>query len=165
MGDAIIGLAGALIGGLAAVVGAGLQARNALSVQAKQLKAEERRRRNEEAERLRELRRALVRRYLFQLDEAIHSLRHCLRNWRQEGGQEWTARRPGYWEVTSLYVFARALAAERLLALEGVYPELDALWAESDVRLTPRAVEQALDEALGQEFFYLQRLRDATGIG
>ncbi len=58
------------------------------------------------------------------------------------------ALEPGYWEVTSLYPVARALMAERILALGGIYVELDALSSNEDTKFPERAVEEAVRGAL-----------------
>jgi hypothetical protein len=51
---------------------------------------------------------------------------------------------------------ARALGAERVLALEGIYLDIEALWPGG--RLPPRAVEGALRDAVGEDFFQYDRL-------
>ena len=159
MSDAVVGLLGALVGGVAAVGGAFLQARSAAKLQLQQAEEEESRRRADSAKQLKERQRALARRYLFQLDEAVDSLLHRLDNWTRRGGQWYAgAREPAYWEATSLYAMARALGAERVLALEGVYLDLEALWPDSSTGLPPRAVENALRDAVGESFFQYDRL-------
>lgn len=159
MPDAIIGLAGALLGGGAAIAGAALQARSAASLQLARAQEEESRRRVERAEELQERQRALARRYLFQLGEAVDSLLHRVDNWLRRGGQHYAgARKAGYWETTTLYAIARTLGAERLLALDAVYLDLEALWPDSHVRLRPRAIEDALRDAAGEGFFQYDRL-------
>jgi hypothetical protein len=157
--DAIIGLAGALVGGLAAVAGAALQARSAASLQAKRAEEDERRRDAETAERLQERQRELARRYLFQLGDAVDSLLHRFDNWLREGGQDYAEERsPGYWEPSTLYAVARALAAERILSLEAVYLDLQALWPTDHPSLPTRAVEDAFRDSVGQRFFQYDRL-------
>jgi hypothetical protein len=159
MSDAVVGLLGALVGGVAAVGGAFLQARSAAKLQVQQAEKEENRRRAESAEHLKERQRALARRYLFQLDEAVDSLLHRLDNWTRRGGQWYAgARDPEYWEATTLYAMARALGAERILALEGIYLDIEALWPGGARRLPPRAVEDALRDAVGERFFQYDRL-------
>lgn len=159
MSDAVVGLLGALVGGVAAFGGAWLQARSAAKLQAHQSEKEERRRRADSAEHLKERQRALARRYLFQLDEAVDSLLHRLDNWVRRGGQSYAgARDPEYWEATTLYAVARTLGAERILALEGLYLDLDVLWPDSGEGLPPRAVEDALRDTVGETFFQYDRL-------
>lgn len=62
----------------------------------------------------------------------------------------------GYWEVTSLYAVARTLGAERILDLEGVYVELQALSSGEAAKLPRHAVEETVTEAFG--FFRYHRL-------
>ncbi len=71
-------------------------------------------------------RRELVQRYLFQLQDAVVSPRLRLENWAWRGGQTVSESvDPGYWDVTILYALGRALAAERILSLEGVYAAIE----------------------------------------
>jgi hypothetical protein len=159
MDEALIGLAGALAGGAAAVAGAALQARSAASLHRRQVDDEERRRHLEAAERLQERQRALARRYLFQLGEAVDSLLQRVDNWLRRGGKLYAGTlSPGYWETTTLYVFARALGAERILSLDAVYLDLQALWPDGHASLSPRAVERAVADAVGGEWFQYDRL-------
>jgi hypothetical protein len=161
MSNAISGLLGALVGGLAAFGGVWLQGRNAARLQREQAARQEE-----------ERRRLVARRYLYQLGDAVDSLLHRVRNWAKEGGARWSETQyPGYWEITNLYVFGRALGAERLLALEGVYVELDALSyneaansSEKDEKLPQRAVEKAVEKVFGQRLFYYHRLLLAESV-
>ena len=92
---------------------------------------------------LQERQRILARRYLYQLGDAVESLRCRVNNWAHHGGPGFSeGRYPGYWEVTSLYAVARALGAERILALEGVYVELQAFSSGAAANLPERAVEK-----------------------
>ena len=152
MSNAISGLLGAIVGGLAAIAGAWLQARNTARLQREAAEQQEKRRRAES-------RQLLARRYLYQLGDAVDSLLHRVDNWAHRGGPRYAeGLHPGYWEITSLYVVARALAAERILALQGVYVELQALSSSEDANLPPRAVEEAMRRAFGQGLFYYHRL-------
>ena len=74
------------------------------------------------------------------------------------------ALEPGYWEVTSLYAVARALGAERILALGGIYVELDALSSNEDTKFPERSVEEAVRGALGQNLFCYHRLALAEAV-
>lgn len=104
------------------------------------------------------LRRHLARRYLYQLMDAVDSLLHRVDNWaHREGARYSEGLHPGYWEMTSLYVIARALGAERIMALEGVYVDLEAL-SKGEVRLKERVVEDAIGKALGHGLFHYHRL-------
>jgi hypothetical protein len=154
MASSISGLLGAIVGGLAVFGGAWLQARNAARLQ-----------RDQAAQQEEERRRLLARRYLYQLRDAVDSLLHRVDNWAHLGGAKWSeGRYPGYWEVTSLYVVARALGAERVLALEGVYVELHALSSDKFAKLPERAVEEAVDKAFGLDLFYYHRLALAEAV-
>ena len=110
MSGAIASLLGALVGGLAAIGGAWLQARSTARLQREEAARQEEHRQAERTALLRDRRRVLARRRLFQLGDAVDSLRHRVNNWANRGGLEYSEGRfPGYWEVTSLYAVARAL--------------------------------------------------------
>jgi hypothetical protein len=163
MSGAISSLLGAIVGGLAAIGGAWLQARNTARLQREEAARQEKQRHAENVALLDERRRLLARRYLFQLGEAVDSLRHRVDNWTYRGGLEFSeGRYPGYWEVTSLYAVARALGAERILELEGVYVELQALSSGEAAKLPRRAVEEAVTKAFG--FFRYHRLALAEAV-
>lgn len=148
MSGAIASLLGALVGGLAAIGGAWLQARSTARLQREEAVRQEERRQAEHAAFLDDRRRVLARRYLFQLEDAVDSLRHRVDNWANRSGLEYSEGRfPGYWEVTSLYAVARALGAERILDLEGVYVELQAVSPDEAAGLPRHAVEQAVTKA------------------
>jgi hypothetical protein len=165
MSDAISGLLGALVGGLAAIGGAWLQARNAARLQREQAARQDQQRRAESAAHLQERQQLLARRYLYQLGDAVDSFSHRVDNWAHRGGPAWSeGLHPGYWQVTSLYVVGRALAAERVLALEGVYVELQAFSSNEDAKLPERAVEEAVSRAFGQGLFYYHRLALAEAV-
>lgn len=150
MSEALVGLLGALVGGLAAVGGAALQARSA-----------EQRAREEAKRREREAFHALVRRYLFQLQDAVESLRSRVENWARFRGREYSdSLDPGYWEPTSLYAFARALGAERVLSLEGVYVELEQAHRE----LEPFQVQRPIEKAMGSGVFFYHLLALAESV-
>ena len=163
MSSAISGLLGAIVGGLAAIAGAWLQARNTARLQREETARQEKQRHAESVALLDERRRLLARRYLFQLGDAVDSLRHRVDNWANRGGLEFSeGRYPGYWEVTSLYAVARALGAERILDLEGVYVELQALSSVEAAKLPRRAVEEAVTQTFG--FFRYHRLALAEAV-
>jgi len=163
MSGAISSLLGALVGGLAAIGGAWIQARNTARLQREEAARQEKQRHAESVALLQDRRRLLARRYLFQLGDAVDSLRHRVDNWAHRGGLEFSeGRYPGYWEVTSLYAVARALGAERILDLEGVYVELQALSSDEAAKLPRRAVEDAITEAFG--FFRYHRLALAEAV-
>jgi len=149
MSGAIASLLGALVGGLAAIGGAWLQARSTAKLQREEAARQEQRRQAERTALLQDRRRILARRYLFQLGDAVDSLQHRVDNWAHRGGLEFSEGRfPGYWEVTSLYAVARALGAERILDLEGVYVELLAVSPDVADKLPRHAVEKAVTKLL-----------------
>jgi hypothetical protein len=154
MSGAVSSLLGAIVGGLAALGGAMLQARSAARL-----------RREEAARQDDERRRLLARRYLYQVRDAVDSLRRRVDNWVHRGGSEFAeGRHPGYWEITSLYAVARALGAERILDLEGIYVEFQALSSNECAKLPRCAVEEAVTEAFGQDFFRYHRLALAEAV-
>jgi hypothetical protein len=159
MWSAISGLLGALVGGAAVIIGGWLQARYAAKLQREVSDQQEKQRRADSAARLQERRQLLARRYLYELGDAVDSFLHRVENWAHRGGPRYAeGMHPGYWEITSLYVVARALAAERILALQGVYVELETLSSGEDSRLPQRAVEGAVRKAFGHGLFYYHRL-------
>ena len=99
MSSAIASLLGALVGGLAAIGGAWLQARSTAKLQREEAARQEQQRQAERTALLQDRRRILTRRYLFQLGDAVDSLQHRVDNWAHRGGLEFSEGRfPGYWE-------------------------------------------------------------------
>jgi hypothetical protein len=147
--DAIPALAGAVIGGVATGFGSWLQARTANRAEVRRYQYQE-----EKA------RRAMTRRYLFQLQDSVDSLRRRMDNWVRRGG-ELIVSDPAYWEVTTLYALGRALAAERILSLEGAYVEIS-----GDLRtfLPAHSVDRAIASVLGHKFFFYHRLALAEAM-
>jgi hypothetical protein len=112
---------------------------------------------------LQERQRLIARRYLHQLGDAVDSLLNRVDNWAHRGGLEYSKKLyPEYWEVTSLYAVARALGAERILDLEGVYVELRSLSSGGAAEFPRRAVEEAVKEAFG--FLRYHRLALAEAV-
>jgi hypothetical protein len=70
----------------------------------------------------REEREALVRRFVFPLQDAVEALWHRLFNMGYEGGRGAMTRE--YLRTTTVYALGRVLAAERMLTDEGIYPIL-----------------------------------------
>jgi hypothetical protein len=159
MSDAVAGLIGALVGGAAAIAGAWLQIRAERKAAREEREASALAAQAEQRELTNQRRRALAARYLFSLQDATESLRRRLENWAEQAGQGVAeASDPGYWDITTLYVVARALAAERILALEGVYPALEADLPELVEFFKSDGVESALDDTLGERLFRYHRL-------
>lgn len=101
----------------------------------------------------------LVRKYLFQLQDAVESFDVRLANWADFGGEEHSERvDPGYWRISTLYVVARALAAERILVLEGVYPQLENASPGLGEFLKRSSVDHAIRNALGGSLFQYHRM-------
>jgi hypothetical protein len=74
----------------------------------------------------------LVQRHLFQLQDAIESLWYRLYNLAFRGGTD-AMRDPQYYKFTTLYSLGKLLAVERILALEGIYPQLDAAYEKAQL--------------------------------
>ena len=70
-------------------------------------------------ERARESRELLCR-YIFQLLNAVNSLRYRLENLRDSGGRD--AMSESYFETSTLYAFGRVLGIERVMEMEGITP-------------------------------------------
>jgi hypothetical protein len=159
MSDALVGLIGALIGGAAAIGGASLQARTAARTAKQQRAADDTKALADRDQRLADRRQALARRYLFGLQDSTESLRRRLENWADRGGKQHAdARDPGYWDITTLYAVARALASERILALEAVYPALEADFPDLVEFFKEHGVEIALADAVGGRVMRYHRL-------
>ena len=105
MSDTAASLLAALIGAVIGSVG-GVVIQSWLSARA------ERSRRRED----------LVQRYLYQLQDSVESLWYRLKNLRDHGGR--FVMEDQYFATSSLYSLGRVLALERILLLEGVYPQL-----------------------------------------
>lgn len=99
---------------LAALIGAVIGSAGAVWVEYILTQRAERNRRRER----------IVERYLFQLQDAVEALWHRLNNVTSRGGRD--VMSDDYFELTTLYALGRLLAVERILALEGVYSQLDA---------------------------------------
>jgi hypothetical protein len=105
-----------------------------------------------------ERREALVQRYLFQLQDSVESLWYRLKNLAHESGRSVMADQ--YFETTSLYALGRVLALERLLALEGVYPQLVKFYPGLGTFL----MEHRVNQALGGAFYQYDRLALAEAV-
>jgi hypothetical protein len=71
---------------------------------------------------------SLVQRYLLQFQDATVSLYYRLYNIAHRLGKEQMTQ--SYYEVSSLCALARMLAYERILILDGVYPQLEEIYPE-----------------------------------
>ena len=148
MSSGIAAIIGAAIGAIATAAGVIVQA--VLSNRAEA----QRRREARDSDRERQ-RRELAQRYLFQLQDAVVSLRLRLENWARQGGEPWAESvDPGYWDITTLYALGRALAAERILSLEGVYTALDEQFPGLAESLRSSSVDRVLQAGLRRLFYY-----------
>jgi hypothetical protein len=137
-----------LVSLLAALIGAGIGSIGAV------IAADWRRRKAETAER----REALVQRYLFQLQDSVESLWYRLDNLARRGGR--FVMEDQYFETTTLYALGRVLAIERLLDLEGVYPQLERLYPG----LGRFLMEHRVGNAVGGVFYKYDRLALAEAV-
>jgi hypothetical protein len=148
LSSGIAAIIGAAIGAIATAGGVIVQAMLKNRADAQQ------RRETPESDRERQ-RRELVQRYLFQLQDSVVSLRLRLKNWAWRGGQAFSESvDPGYWDVTTLYALGRALAAERILSLEGVYAAIEQQFPELAESLRNPSVDEVLQASLRQLFRY-----------
>jgi hypothetical protein len=92
-------------------------------------------------------RRAVAVRHLVQLQDALESLWFRIDNLAHKGGRG--VMDPDYYEVSSVYVLAYALAQERLLTIDGALAELD-VFGETMAQDLDEALE-GLQRALGDE--------------
>jgi hypothetical protein len=104
------------------------------------------RRRREQRER----REALVRRYLFPLQDAVEALWHRVYNVLYEGGTG--AMTTPYLKTTTVYAIGRVLAAERVLTLEAVYPQLKVFYPDLADSLQDRNLPIALSPQKFQQY-------------
>jgi hypothetical protein len=74
---------------------------------------------------LKKRRETLVQRYLIQHQDAVEALWFRLHNLANQGGR--AVMTDHYFEVTTMYALGRVLAIERIMALDGVHPQLDAI--------------------------------------
>ena len=88
-------------------------------------------------------------------------MRRRIENWAKGGGQLVTRSDPGYWDVTTLYAMGRALAAERILALDGAFADLG---GDLTTFLTTHTVDGAIATVLSREFFFYRRLALAEAV-
>jgi hypothetical protein len=163
MSGAEAALLGAAIGAAAtvgvAVVQARFQQRGEIERRRDVRESAVAQRREERASAAEQQRATLIRRYLFQLQDAVVSFDERLHNWREQAGEEFSERvDPGYFKNSTLYALARALGAERILVMEGVYPQIESVSPELGRALKNEGVDVALKDSLGQKLFHYHRL-------
>jgi hypothetical protein len=82
-----------------------------------------------------------VRQYLFELQDATEALWHRLYNLAYESGR--SVMTDDYLEETTVYALGRVLAADRVLTLEGMYPEVAEFYRELGKTLQGRRLSVA----------------------
>jgi hypothetical protein len=87
-------------------------------------------------------RQILAQRYLFQLQDALETLWYRLNNLAYTGGRYFIP--DDYFETTTLYALGRVLAIERILVLEGVYPQIDDAYPKLGEFLMKRRIDHEL---------------------
>jgi len=113
----------------------------------------------------RRLKEALVERHLLALQEAVESLWFRLDNVANQGGRGIMNRNdPTYWEITSVYALGRALGAERLLGLEGVFPRVATAWPELGGVLTENRIDRRVKDVFGDALFHYEIVLLAEGV-
>ena len=90
----------------------------------------------------RERRDVLLRRYLAQLQDSCESLWFRLKNIAYERAD--IATDEEYLVTTTMYTLGRALGIERMLAIEGLYPEIWRRFPKLRSALVPRVVDSAV---------------------
>lgn len=90
----------------------------------------------------RERRDALLQRYLAQLQDACDSLWFRLKNLAYERAD--LATDPDYLVTTTMYTLGRTLGIERMLSLEGLYPEIWSRFPGLRDILVPRVIDSAV---------------------
>jgi|SRR5947209_5326851 len=90
-----------------------------------------------------ERRDALLKRYLAQLQDAYESLWFRLRNLAYERAD--IATDPDYLVRTTMYTLGRTLGIERMLSLEGLYPDIWRGFPSLEGILVPRVVDSAVE--------------------
>jgi hypothetical protein len=134
---------------LAALIGAGAGSIGAV------ITSDWRKRKAETSER----REAVVQRYLFQLQDAAETLWYRLDNVSRSGGR--LVMDDAYFETTTLYALGRVLAIERLLALEGAYPQLERLYPNLGGFLMEHRIDY---ELAGTGFYQYDRIALAEAV-
>jgi hypothetical protein len=101
----------------------------------------------------------LVQRYLFQLQDSVEALWYRLNNLAFQQGR--FVMENEYFEVTTLYALGRVLAMERILALEGVYPQVETRYPTLGQFLKERRVDLQLHRL---EFYQYDRIALAEAV-
>ena len=113
----------------------------------------------------RERRELLLRRYLAQLQDASESLWYRLKNVAFD--QAHTETDPVYLVTTTMYTLGRALGIERMLALEGLYPEVWKRFPKLKSVLDRRVIDGAVEDmtkTAGKELQQYDRVALAEAV-
>jgi hypothetical protein len=112
----------------------------------------------------RERRDVLLKRYLAQLQDACESLWYRLRNLAYERAD--TASDPDYLVTTTMYTLGRTLGIERMLALEGLYPEIWKRFPMLKSVLDRRVVDEAVSATtkMSRELQHYDRVALAEAV-
>ena len=81
----------------------------------------------------------LVQRYLLQLQDAVEGLWYRIDNLARRGGRKVMEDR--YFEISTLYALGRVIAYERILLLDGVYPQLKQIDRDLSIYLKEKMQE------------------------
>jgi hypothetical protein len=115
-----------------------------------------------ESERIKD---ALVERHLLALQEAVESLWYRLKNVADEGGAKVMKETDlTYWETTNVYALGRALAAERLVGLDGAFPRIKAAWPELGKALANHRIDRRVKDTFGDRLFHYEIVLLAEGV-
>lgn len=114
-----------------------------------------------QAWRARRVRRSLLlTRYLAQLQDASESLWYRLLNLAYERASQ--ASDEAYLVTTSMYTLGRALGLERMLSLEGLYPELWKRFPRLKGKVSPRLIDRAVEETTKARDVELRTVEETT---
>ena len=107
----------------------------------------------------RERRNVLITRYLAQLQDECESLWYRLENLAYKSAS--VASGPKYLVTTTMYTLGRALGLERMLSLEGVYPEIWKRFPQLEKVVSRRRIDSAVGDitkAAGAELQHYDRM-------
>jgi hypothetical protein len=101
----------------------------------------------------------LVQQYLFQFQDAVEALWYRLRNLAFQGGRYVMV--DDYFEITTMYALGRVLAIERMLVLQGAFPQIYEAYPEVGVFLRERHIDRGLE---GVGFYQYDRISLAEAV-
>jgi hypothetical protein len=97
-----------------------------------------------------QLRQEVVGRYLLQLQDAVDDLWYRLDNLKNPKGADQIKME--YFQISTLYALGKVLAYDRILLLEGIYPQFERLHLGEATELRKRL--RNLDQQLNRRHFY-----------